>query len=105
MVLVLVPYPSHEDGSSRNSHVHGPNPLEVDHPMGEQHPKLSSFEVRVFAEEAAGAAEQQETMDAGVPFRGHGHDRGHVDVPCFPNDHDHARPQEVAQVLGPAEVP
>jgi hypothetical protein len=39
----------------------------------------------------AGAAEQRETMDAGVPFRGH--DRGRVDAPCLPIDHVHARPQ------------
>ena len=96
------PYLSRVGGSS---HVQGPNPLAVDHPMGERHPKLQSFEVRVFGEGAAGAAEQRETMDAGGPFRGLGHDRVRVDVSCLLNDHGHARHQEVAQVLDPAEVP
>jgi hypothetical protein len=98
-----VPNLSRVRGSSRNSQ--GLNPSAVDHLTGERHPKLQAFEVRVFAEEAAGAAEQRETMDVGVPFPGHGHDRVRVDAPCLLNDHVHARPQEVAQVLDPAEVP
>jgi len=76
--------------------------------MAAGHPKLqSSNEVRVFVEEAAGVAEQRETMNVGVPFRGHGHghDRGRVDAPCLLNDRVHARPQEVAQVPDPVEVP
>ena len=101
---------SRVDASSRNSHVHGPNPLAVDHLMAEGHPKLQSLdEAHEFVGEVVVAVEQQETSGVDVPFRGHGHghDRGRVDVPCFLNVRvrAHARPQEVDRVQDPAEVP